>query len=118
MAFINWPSQLEDKLDQDSFSFEFANNTISSENDSGPSKKRRVSTASPDIQSCSILLHRDEFTHLETFYKYTTGGGTLRFNFTHPFKDTAIEARFRGPPSVEPIGGLYYRVTMSWEIFE
>lgn len=115
---VAWPAQLQQYLNEDSFSTEIGNTTLRSNMDIGPAKVRRRFTKSVDTMVCTINLTRDDFLFFETFYGTTLNGGVTPFTFIHPIRLTTMTARFitDNPPSFRSLGGNYFRVQMKWEI--
>lgn len=113
----NWPSQLQQKLEEAGFEKRFGSTVVASEMDVGPAKVRQRYTRSVDPYTCQITLDMDEVEIFETFYKTTLGGGTLPFLFDDPF--TGDETAFRfvpgTEPSLRPLGGRKFTLSMSWE---
>lgn len=115
---VSWPSQLQDYLNEDSFSHEFGDTTIRSNFDVGPAKVRRRFTRSIDTIGCSIDIHKDDYEFFKIFYNTTLNGGVTPFEFAHPITQDIVTVRFlsNNPPSFSPLGGSYFRIAMKWEI--
>lgn len=115
---VSWPTQLQDYLNEDSFSHEFGNTTIRSSFDVGPAKVRRRFTRSIDMISCTIDLYKDDYDFFKTFYNTTLNGGVTPFEFNHPITQDLITVRFisDNPPSFRSMGGGYFKISMKWEI--
>lgn len=111
----SFPTELQDKLNQDSFSHTFGETAIRSSVDIGPAKVRRRFTAPVDIYQCSIKLIYSDYLILKNFFDNTLNGGVLPFEYTDPFLGTTQEFRFTQPPTLTPMGGLYFMVNMGWE---
>lgn len=110
-----WPSQLQDKMNVQNFQIVFGKTTIRSEMDVGPDKIRSRFTDGIDLYNTSIDLDIDDYSVLSTFYKTTLGNGTRSFGFLNPMTNTTDEFRFVTEPTIQPLGGRYFRVTLSWE---
>lgn len=110
-----WPPSLQQKLNQAQFKYGFGNTTIRSDTDTGPVKVRARFTKGVDILSCSINLKFADFTTFETFFKTNLNGGAGTFTFNHPFTGVPTVFRFKEPPQIDPLGGLVFSVSMSWE---
>jgi len=112
-----WPAQLQQKLNEASFSETLGDTAIRSSTGIGLEKVRRRYTVGVDKLSCSIFIEKDEVALFKTFYNTTLNGGVLSFDFTDPFTDTLTEFRFNTsePPSLRPVGGNVFNLTMSWE---
>lgn len=81
----------------DGFSETVQDGALRSRSDSGLEKIRRRFTATPTLYSTRYQLTAEQKQLLDYFYRTTTRGGTLRFNWTHPH-GYPVEARFRAPP--------------------
>ena len=81
----------------DGFSETVQDGALRSRSDSGLEKIRRRFTATPTLYSTRYQLTAEQKQLLDYFYRTTTRGGTLRFNWTHPH-GYSVEARFRAPP--------------------
>jgi hypothetical protein len=113
---VAWPVSLQDKLNSDSFSYAFGDTVIRSKNDIGLDKVRRVSTRPIDKVQAAINLDYSEYLVFETFLKTSINGGVSKFTYTHPLTGVLTEFRFTGPPSIRPIGGRSFIISMEWEI--
>lgn len=100
MASIAWPLASTIKALQDGYSEVPGNNTIRFQPDVGPAQLRRRSTSAPSRMSVRYQLSATDASTLSDFYAYTSVGGTLRFNYTHPRLGTTVEARFLEPPQM------------------
>lgn len=112
---VNFPSVLQEYLDEQGFTFEIGSTTIRSSNDVGPDKIRRRFTKSVDTQSSSITIKYDQYQILYDFYNTTLAGGSLTFLYKDQFTSIEEEYRFVSPPRIAPLGGEFFRVTMNWE---
>jgi hypothetical protein len=111
-----FPATLQELLNTAGFTFGIGNTAIRSNMDIGPAKVRRRFTAGVDTINCSINLNYDEFTTFYNFFNNTLAGGTLTFNYNHPLTGIEEEFRFTGPPSITPLGGRYFSISMQWEL--
>ena len=82
----------------DGFSETVQDGALRSRMDSGLEKIRRRFTATPTLYSTRYQLTAEQKQLLDYFYRTTTRGGTLRFNWPHPH-GYSVEARFRAPPA-------------------
>lgn len=110
-----WPTQLQQELNEDGFSFDTGSTVIRSENQMGPAKVRRVMTKSVDTLSGTINLTTAQFSVFSYFFDTTLNGGVGTFNFVHPITGVLTEFRFTRPPSYRSIGGGNFIVSMQWE---
>jgi hypothetical protein len=114
---VAWPSTLQDKLNQASFSYALGETVLRSQMDIGPAKYRRRFTKGIDTLSCSILLKSTtEYNTFYNFYDSTLNGGVTRFEFVHPITGVLSEFRMSKAPSLRLIGGSVYEITMEWEL--
>lgn len=115
MPDVYWPAGLQQKLNVAEFSFKIGNTTVKSDNDVGPAKVRRRSTKSIDIFSCSINLDYDEYQDFYDFFNVDINGGATEFIFNHPFTGDPTYFRMIDEPSLRPLGGRVFSVSMNWE---
>lgn len=110
-----WPSTLQNKVDRDSFSYEFGETTIRSQMDIGPDKVRRRTTRPIDKLTTSIQLDYSEYSTFQVFFNTTLNGGVNKFTYENPLTGVLEEFRFTKPPSIRPLGGRVFTVSMEWE---
>ena len=110
-----FPASLQDKVNQAGFSNQFGDTLIRSNVDIGFAKVRSRYTKGIDVFSVTITINKSDYTTVENFFKTTLKGGSLTFNYDHPFTEVETEFRFVEPPKITPIGGKYFTVTMKWE---
>jgi hypothetical protein len=110
-----WPSTLQDKLNEEGFSFNTGSTVLRSDNQMGPAKVRRVMTKSVDTISGTINLTTAQFSVFNYFFDTTLNGGVGTFNFVHPITGVLTVFRFTRPPSYRSIGGGNFAVSMEWE---
>lgn len=113
----NFPSTLEQQLNEQGFQYIPGSTSITSDVDVGVPKKRRRYTKPFNSFTGSFLLKKDQFDTLENFYQTTLAGGTLPFFYTHPIKGTQTVMQFQTEYSVASLGGLYFTVSIQfWEL--
>ena len=114
---VQWPSELQEKLNQASFGLNIGETTIRSSVEVGPAKVRRRFTKGVDQLSCSIDLEREDYETFRLFFDTSLDGGTKTFDYIDPFSLTSEteEYRFIEPPKITIIGGNWFRVAMTWE---
>ncbi len=110
-----WPAELQQHLNVDNFGVDFGETLVRSQMDIGPDKVRSRFTDGVDIYTTSIDLDIEDYDLLTQFYKTTLNNGANTFAFIDPLTTGSAEFRFLGPPSVRPLGGRIFRVTMKWE---
>jgi hypothetical protein len=109
-----WPVTLQDKLNTDSFSISFGDTLVTSGMDVGPDKVRSRYTDGVDEWTSSIYLDYPEYEDLFDFYKTTLNNGAKTFSFTDPMTGLTGEFRFATPPTITPLGGRFFKVSMKW----
>ena len=116
MTIPSWDSSLPSKLEQDDYAGSFAETTIKSDPDMGPSKVRGRFTAGIKPISGVIIMSSAQFAIFETFYESTLLNGALRFVWTKPpLHTTACEMRFTKVPTWALLGD-HYKVSVELEI--
>lgn len=115
---IAWPAGLAAALSREGWDEAFPDQLLSSPVDRGPAKVRRVTTAAVRLWSLSLQpLTAAEVNTLDTFFTTTTAGGALPFDMTHPrLGSRTVRFKPNSPPKPDPLGGLYWRVSLSLEI--
>lgn len=111
----NWPAGLQQKLSTDSFTYAFGDSLVRTDMGVGPAKVRSRFTDAVDLCSATILLDYADFSTLRNFYKTNLNNGALPFTFTDPMLGTTSTFRFISPPSLAPLGGRTFKVTLNWE---
>lgn len=110
-----WPFDLQQRVNEDGFSYQFGETALRSENDTGPAKVRRRFTKGIDTVTCTINLPIGDFALFRDFYNVSLNGGVSPFYFRNPMTDEMEVFRFSGPPKADPMGGRYFKVAMAWE---
>lgn len=110
-----WPLTLQQKLNVANFKEMFGNAVVRSAMDTGPGKVRPRFTKAVDKYTCSIDLDFDLYQTFKTFYKTQLSNGSLQFLFNDPFDGTPTAFRFAEDPSIDPLGGRVFRVSMTWD---
>lgn len=90
-ASYTWPATLPQCVQINGYSESIGYNVIRTPMDAGPAKMRRRSKMAEPL-SVKFVMDSTQLTALETFVKDTIKI-TSRFYFTHPRKNTQIEAR-------------------------
>jgi len=112
---INFPLELQKKLNEQGFSFQIGSTSIRSSVDVGAAKVRRRFTKGVDTQTAVIDIKYDQYLVLYDFFNTSLAGGSLTFLYDDQFTGVEEEYRFIAPPAISPIGGEYFRVSMQWE---
>ena len=106
-----WPTILPQRLLVDGLREHLAEGSIRTEMDEGPAKIRKLPTADYDKISGNLHFKQDigagaiaRWRTLRAFYKDTTAGGSLPFNWTDQLDGTTlVNYRFAGPPYLAPL---------------
>ena len=116
MSIPAWPETLPQNILAQGYQGALPNNQLRQSMSIGPDKVRRRGTAAVRPVSGNICVTPTELTALKAFYQTTLLDGTLRFSWVDPEDGTtAIELRFKEPPSWDWDDG-YYLVQMKLEI--
>ena len=121
MAYSNWPSAptLPQKLQIEGHNSSVPDGRLRSRGDTGPPMVRRRSSAMNQPIVGTMEMTTVQWTYLiDTFWKTTTLGGSLPFNFPDPWTGSLVPMMFGERPPVESaLGGDYYMVTLDLEKF-
>lgn len=110
-----WPAELPQKFDEGGFSEVFGNNVITTEMDSGPSKRRRRFTAAVDKIVGKMYMTQAQVNTFETFYRTTCADGSIDVEMLHPRKGTSVILQWDGAPKLSPVvSGMY--VSLSFKV--
>ncbi len=103
MTVPTWPADKGFIL-AEGFEDVFGDLVSRSDNDAGPAKQRRITTAAPERVAFEVYLTSAERVWLRAFYKDDAAGGAVWFEWTHPVELVTVQARFiKGePPSYTP----------------
>lgn len=110
-----WPLSLPQAPLAERYQETLPNAILRSEMDQGPAKLRARTSAAVGLFRLSYILTRAQAETLETFYRATLGQGALAFGFPHPRTGVAGSFRFRAPPDILAVNGLYFRVDLQLE---
>lgn len=118
MSDILWPSTLQPTFNTEGFTEGFAETTIRSTVDQGPSKVRRRFTKGVGAMQATIWLTTIQYLTFKSFYDTDTAGGSLQFLMNHPVSGVPTYFRFAGPPSCAPINssGIEWSAQFSLEV--
>lgn len=117
-----WPVSLTRSPRLGDLSEEAPDVLLRSEVDVGPAKLRRRFTGDARRFSVALDLTRSELTTFDVFFRDTTEGGALSFDWKHPRTGAAAVFRFLRPPTYRPqaprtaSGGEWWRVTFDMEM--
>lgn len=110
-----WPASLQQLVNRDSFSMQFGETVLRSDNDIGPVKVRRRFTRPINKVTVGFDMTVDQYEDFYTFFNTTINGGVTTFELEHPITGVLTEWRFNGPPQVTPLGGIIFQASMEWE---
>lgn len=116
MTIPAFPVTLPQNLLISGYSQGLANNLITSQPDVGPAKIRRRTTSNVRPLKGSMTLTKTQLATLISFYEDDLIGGSLRFSWTDPVDDSAIEARFVSSPSWTAQSTELFSVNIDLEI--
>ncbi|MCC7494192.1 MAG: hypothetical protein IT204_17670 [Fimbriimonadaceae bacterium] len=116
MSGIAWPVGLPQRMNASGFTETLPDLALRTEMDAGPRKARRRFTTGPSAIEGAVTLRAGQPALLEAFYRDTTAGGTLPFDWTHPRTGTLKTFRFTAPPAFVPVAGDVWRATLKLEV--
>ena len=116
MSDIVWPIGLPQRMNASGFTETLPDLALRTEMDAGPRKARRRFTTGPATIEGTVTLRGSQPALLEAFYRDTTAGGTLAFDWTHPRTGALASLRFTGPPAFAPVAGDVWRATLKLEV--
>lgn len=116
VSTVTWPSTLPQTVDQSSFMEGFADVVERSQMDSGPAKVRRRFTSGIQPFQATITMTVAQTATLQTFFKTTTMGGSLAFEWTHPRTGATARMRFIAPPTLSQPGPQHFVAMLALEI--
>lgn len=89
-----WSGWSEDRQD----------NVIRSQVESGRGKTRRRFTAVSKYQTCRWVFNSEQLQIFENWWETEIFSGALSFTWMSPVKDETVQARFRKPYTIKPVG--------------
>lgn len=109
-----WPVTLPQQLLLSGASLGYGDALVEYAPDQGPSLTRRATTAVMRPLSGSFVLSDAQVTTWETFFRTTIMNGALPFTFPDPRTGTSLLVKFTkaNPPSLVPLGGDNFRLTL------
>lgn len=110
-----WPITLPSRPLLTGYEETLGDGTLRTQTDVGPAKVRQRYTAVSDRLTVQYNLSSVEVVDLVDFYKISTAGGALAFDYQHPRTGATVQVRFLSPPSIVPSGNRY-RVTVRLEV--
>mgnify|MGYP001170021751 CR=1 FL=1 len=112
----SWPSTLPQELIAETLSIEMPDNLLRSDMDIGPAKVRRRTTSNVTKVSGDIIVTRDQYNTLSSFFSNNASYGATEFDWINPITGSSCSMRFSAPPRVKPEKGSLLRVSLSLEI--
>lgn len=100
-----WPSSLPQSPLKNGFSRALGNGVVRSQPEHGPQQIRRRFTAVEDTLTAQYQMTEAQWENLVTFYKITTAGGSLAFDWPDPYKSGAVSVTFEQPPEIRSVLG-------------
>lgn len=117
---VSWPSLLPQKLHQQGFSISEKQGVIRSEVETGKPNQRLRTTAGPQEFTGRMYLNKGQYAELLKFWTNETAGGAVAFEWVHPVTQQPATIRFKAdnPPSIQPIAGDLFNVSLTLEIID
>lgn len=94
-----WPATLPQELLRENFRQMPVDNVISTQVDRGIGPRRPRHTRAIQLIRCAMFMTPAQWVTLEEFYLDDLNGGSLPFDFPHPFKAEVLSLEFVRPPS-------------------
>ena len=109
-----WPANLPSYVLENGYNEQLPKSLAETEMESGaPKSRRRFSTVFRRFQ-CAMVMNASQAETFEIFYLSTTASGGSAFDWVHPRTRAAMSMRFSNPPpSYQPFGGNYVRVSFA-----
>ncbi len=109
-----WPGTLPTAPFFDGLEFSPVDQSISTEMETGPPKRRRRFSAELVVVRVPMLLTGTELAAFRTFYNTSLSGGSATFTFTDPSDGTTATYQFITAPSWRPIMAHATPATRLW----
>lgn len=117
MASVSWPTSLAGvPVSWSNYREVLPDALKRTQNDTGPDKVRRRTTAGLRNLYVNITLTDTELPLFKDFFRSTTLRGAMWFDWTHPRTGSAATMRFVTEPQYSVIGGATYRASFQIEI--
>lgn len=98
-----WPTEVP-APQWDGMQIEMQDTVLRSSMDTGPGKTRRRFTAGSSYLTLTWALSCTQLYRLADWWAEELLAGSLAFDWVHPLTGATVQARFRKPPSVKPMG--------------
>lgn len=119
MTVAAWPETLPQRFLVQGYNEQIAgsSNLLRSQNEVGPAKVRRRSTAAARNINGSMFLTIPQLVAFRTFYNDSIQGGSMPFTFPDPHGGDDLLVRFGDSvPTIDPAGPLDWTVKMQIEV--
>ena len=116
MTSIVWPPELPTDVLVEGYDEAFPDPLIRTKTESGVAKVRRRFTAIAQPLTVQFDMTRAQVDIFESFLEDTLKGGALPFDWTHPRKLIAVQARIIPPVKPKPLSGKAWVVPVQMEI--
>ncbi len=113
-----WPASLPQAPLLRGYSEQGQGNTIRTQMDVGPPKRRRRYTAELVQYQMMVLLTEAQLATFETFYTSTLSHGADAFDWVDHRAGTTLEYAFVGRPQYTPAGGGLWEVSFTLEAMQ
>ena len=112
-----WPNTLPAYVTESGFNEQFQDQNTESTMDTGPAKTRRRFTKAIRFITCNLNMTAEQVDTFETFFRTTTKGGSLPFDWVHPRTQASTTFRFRNPaPKYSVFGSTNVTATFTLEV--
>lgn len=110
----SWPVTLPNYVLESGYQEQLPKNVVETDMEGGPPKVRRRFTKTFRRFNVAQVMDYTQVATFEAFYNTTCASGSLPFDWVHPRTQSSMSFRFTGnPPSYQPFGGQYVRVSYS-----
>jgi len=101
---ITWPATLPDKPQQRGWEDKPGDNSLTTQMEVGPVKKRQRNTLFLDEFKVTYILTAAQMATLKTFFETTTSSGVTEFEWDHPITAATLTVIFTSAPVYIPHG--------------
>ena len=110
-----WPLSLPQKVLAQGFEETMPKNVIRTSMDIGPDKVRRRTTSNVREISVTVQMTISQKATFEEFFLDTVHSGASSFDWVDPLTQAEVTFRFREPPKISYVGGVWINVSMKLE---
>jgi len=111
-----WPTSLPDYPLIQGYQESRQSGVVRTQMDTGPPKARRRFDATITEFQIKLRLTTSQISTLESFFEVDLDYGALRFDWTHPRTDNAVQFRFTGTYQVSVMANDLFEVTATLEL--